>query len=135
MTIQRRPTPTISIPIQTTHGHQNHLLFFLISGQGYFTFHYQHTKYTTEMVEENKNKQSQAWVSSKRKKGEVCDIFVHSVFLWTHANIYSHKPLAMLTYLLALVNSGSSKVFLDVSLPQLLSIGQFSRLVCSFHFS
>ena len=44
VTIHRRPTPTIST-IQNTHGHQNCLVVFLISGQGYFTFLYQHTKH------------------------------------------------------------------------------------------
>ena len=37
---------------QTTHDHQNRRVVFLISGQWYFTFRYQHTKYTTERVEE-----------------------------------------------------------------------------------
>ena len=38
----------------------------LISDQEYFT----------ERVEEKNNKQIQTWVSSKRKKGEVCDTFL-----------------------------------------------------------
>ena len=54
----------------------DHLVVFLISGQGYFTFLYRPTTYTTERVKEKKNKQSQAWVSSKHKKGEVCDTFL-----------------------------------------------------------
>ena len=64
-------------------------MVFLIYGKGYFTLLYQHIKYTTEWVEEKKNKQSRAWVSSKRKKGEVCDTFVLlSVHLQAIAGVY-----------------------------------------------
>ena len=49
-----------------------------ISGQGYFTFLYGHTKHNIHNREggRKENKQSRTWVSSKRKKGEVCDIFL-----------------------------------------------------------
>ena len=48
-------TPPTDLTISTnqiTNGHQNRLVVFLIFGQGYFAFLYQHTKYTTERVEE-----------------------------------------------------------------------------------
>ena len=38
-----------------------------------------------------KKEQSRYWVSSKRKKGEVGDTFVHSVFLWVNASVYSSE--------------------------------------------
>ena len=46
--------------------------------QGYFTFLYKHIEDNihNREVEEKKNKQARTWVSSKRKKGEVCDTFV-----------------------------------------------------------
>ena len=47
MTIHHWLTPTISTN-QTTHGHQNCLLVFLISGQGYFTFLYWYAKHNWE---------------------------------------------------------------------------------------
>ena len=56
MTIHHWPTPTISTN-QTTPGHQNRLVVFLISGQGYFTFLYQQTKYNRE--DERKEEQNQ----------------------------------------------------------------------------
>ena len=112
---------------QTTHGHQNRLVVFLISGQGYFTFLYQHTKYTTEWMEE-KNKQSRAWVSSKHKRGEVCDTFVQlSVHLQAIAGVYLRKtptkPQGMLTHLLTLVNPAyvGQQVLATVSLVSSLS--------------
>ena len=78
-----------------------------------------------------KNKQSWAWVSSKRRKVEVCDTFVLlSVCLEAIGSVYSHetstKPRGMLTHLLALVNPASVRqqllsaaflTFPDYSLP------------------
>ena len=120
-------------------------MVFLISGQGYFTFLYQHTKYTTDWVKEKKNKQSLAWVSSKRKKGEVCDTFVHSVCLSANVSVYSSetptKPLGMLTHFFTLVNPASSQVFLDRQLPPIsvdwsvLSTGLFCPLLLTDSFS
>ena len=46
---------------------------------GVFHIFFTNTQNTTSHnreVEEKKNKQSRTWVSSKHKKGEVCDIFV-----------------------------------------------------------
>ena len=57
----------------------------LISGQGYFTFLYEHTKNNIHNRESGRkeNKQTRTWVSSERKKGEVCDTFAQlSVHLW-----------------------------------------------------
>ena len=49
----------------------------LISGQGYFTFLYGHTKHNIHNREGGgkENKQTRTWVSSKSKKEEVCDTF------------------------------------------------------------
>ena len=106
MTIHRRPTPTISTN-QTTHGHQNRLVVFLISD----TFLYKHTKYTTEGWKKRRTN-NRVWVSSKLKKGEVSDTFVQpSVHLQAITSVYlretATKPLGMLTHLLALVNPAS----------------------------
>ena len=70
------------------------------------------TQLTTERMKEKKNKQSCAWVSSKRKKGEVGDTFVELfMHLQAIARVYSRKtstkPLGMLTDLLGLVNTAS----------------------------
>ena len=50
----------------------------LISGQGYFTFLYGRTKHNIHNQEggRKENKQTRTWVSSKLKKGEVCDTFL-----------------------------------------------------------
>ena len=86
-------------------------MVFLIFGRGYFTFLYQLTKSTTEGVERKKNKQTRTWVCSKCKKEEVCDIFVQlCVSVGQRERVFeqnSHKPWAMPTYLLALVNPAS----------------------------
>ena len=122
MTIHRRPTPTISTN-QTSHGHQNRLVVFLISGQGYFTFLYQPKGW-----KKKKNKQSQAWVSSKHKKGEVCDTIVHSVGLRERVlEQNSHK---------ATRNADSFSqpgIFKDLS--RLSASSNFCRLVCSLDWS
>ena len=47
----------------------------LISGQGYFTFPYIHTKHNLHGGRKE-NKLARTWVSSKRKEGEVCDNFL-----------------------------------------------------------
>ena len=50
----------------------------LMSSQGYFTFPYGHTKHNIHKREsgrKEKKKQTWTWVSSKRKKGEICDTF------------------------------------------------------------
>ena len=50
----------------------------LMSSQGYFTFPYGHTKHNIhnrESGRKEKKKQTWTWVSSKRKKGEICDTF------------------------------------------------------------
>ena len=54
------------------------LVVSLISGQGYFTFLYVHIKHKILNQEGGgkENKQTWTWVSSKRKKGEVCDTFL-----------------------------------------------------------
>ena len=70
VTIHCRPTPTI-LTSQTTHGHLNRLVGFLITGQGYFTFLYQHTKYTTQEVEENKNNHELGLAPSARTENSV----------------------------------------------------------------
>ena len=80
-----------------------------------------------------KNKQSRAWVSARMEKSVTL-----LCILWANASVYSNetptKPLGLLTHFLALVNPASSNVFLDRQLPQLLSTGLFSWLVCSAHF-
>ena len=81
-----------------------------MSGLGYFTFLYQHTKYTIERMEEKNN--HGLWLVLSAREGGVCDTFVLlSVHLQAITGGYlretSTKPLGMLTYLIALVNPAS----------------------------
>ena len=63
-------------------------MVFLIFGQGYFTFLYQHTKYTTKEVKEKKNNHEFRLVPSTRGR-EVCSNFVQlSVFLLAIVCVY-----------------------------------------------
>ena len=73
VTIRRWPTPTI--PSSWPSDRQ---VVSLVSGQGYFTFLYGHTKHNIHKREgrRKENKQTRILVSSKRKKGEVCDTFL-----------------------------------------------------------
>ena len=91
-------------------------MVFLISGLGYFTFLYQHTKYTTERVEEKNNHGLGLTPSVSREKSVTL-----LCILWANASVYLReiltKPLRILNHLLALVNPEYSKVFLDRQLP------------------
>ena len=57
------------------------LLVSLISGQGYLTFLYRHSKQNiyNQAGGRKEKKQTRAWVSSRRKKGEGSDTFLSSV--------------------------------------------------------
>ena len=86
----------------------------LIFSQGYFTFLYGHQKHNIHNREggRKENKQTRTWVSTKRKKGEVCDTFVQlSVHLQAIAGVYSSeiptKSPGMLTHSLTLANPAS----------------------------
>ena len=56
----------------------DHLVISLIYGQGYYTFLYGYTKHYIHNREfgRKENEQSWTWVSSKRKKGEICNTFL-----------------------------------------------------------
>ena len=71
-------TPLVGPHYLNLLNHSDRLVVSLISGQGYFTFLYQHTKHNihNREVGRKRNKQTRTWVSSKRKKGEVCDTFL-----------------------------------------------------------
>ena len=86
-----RPTTTISTT-QSRHGHQ--IVLWLLSSpvRLYFTFLYGHTKHniSNRAGGRKENKPTRTWVSSKRKKGEVCDTFVLlSVHLQAIVSVYS----------------------------------------------
>ena len=87
--VLRWPTPTISTSLNHS-GPSDCLVVSLISGLGYFPFLYGHTKHNIHTWEggRKENKQTRTWVSSKRKKGEVCDTFVQlSVHLQVIASV------------------------------------------------
>ena len=96
----------------------------LISGQDIlhcFT-NTQDTTYPTERVDEKKDKQSRTWVSSKRKKGEVCDTICSFLFTWggAIASVYPSEiptqTTGTLTHPLTLANPDSGSTGLS-SLP------------------
>ena len=114
MTVHYWPTPTHYLNLLNHSWPSNHLVVYLISGQGYFTFLYGHTKHNIHNQEggRKENKQSRTLVSSKRKKGEVCDTFtLLSVHLWASMSVYSSeiptRPPGMLTHPLTLANLAS----------------------------
>ena len=79
-----------------------------------------------------KREQTRTWVSSKRKKGEVCDIFVQlSVHLHAITSVYSSeiptKSPGMQTHLLTFANLASVSTGLAPAL--------FCWLSCSVEFS
>ena len=109
MTIHRRPTPTISTN-QITHGHQNRLVAFLISGWGISHF-FTNTQNTQPRGLKKRKINNRTWVSSKCRR-EVCDTFVQlSVHFAGYCEgvfaLNSRKPQGMLTNLLTLVNPAS----------------------------
>ena len=104
------------------------LVVSLISDQRYFTFLYRHAKYNIHN-REKRNKQTRTWISSKGKKGEVCNTFlafcgllhacIRAKFLQSHQEcwlILSRWPTQPLS-------------------PQALAPALFCRLPCSVHFS
>ena len=116
------------------------VVFFSSLARGISHF-FTDTQSTTERVEEkNKqtNKQTRAWVSSKRKKERSLWHFL--CIRWVNASVYSSKiltkPLAMLTCLLALVNPASvgQQVLAVVFLTPVLlsSLHCFHLLTASF---
>ena len=98
------------------------------------------TTYITERIEEKKKKQSRAWVSSKRRKGEVCITFMLlSVYLQAIVSVYSSeiptKSLEMLTHPLTLSNTTLGPHNLAVGFPRLLLTALFCLLLCSAYCS
>ena len=122
-----RPTPYINHWIYSCPSHR--LVVSLISGQGYFTFLYGHTKHNREEGRKE-NKQTQTWVSSKRKKGEVFDTFLAFCEL-SRACILTKLPQShqeCWLIFLCWLNRPESTVSSNCSLlPTVL----FCRLVCS----
>ena len=67
-----------------------HQVFFLISGQGYFTFLYRYAKHSREGGgKEQTNKYGLGSASSARRGKVHVTLFVHSMFLWVNASVYS----------------------------------------------
>ena len=104
-----------------------------ISGQGYFTFLYGHTKHNIHNRERGRkeNKQTRIWFSSKPKKGVVCDNFAElSAHLWANASVYSGeiptKLPGTLTHPLMLANAASEST--GPSSCSLLFTASFCRL-------
>ena len=83
-------------------------------------------------MEEKKNKQTRTWVSSKRKKGEVCDTFVKlSVHLQTIASVYSSEiPTKPLERSLIFSRWPTRHLSPQVPVPTLVC-----RLLCSLPWS
>ena len=111
----------------------DHLVVYLISDQGYYTFLYRYAKHTTAKTKEKKNEQTRAWVSSKRQKGKLYATLLCSspCISWlSQARILretSTKSLGMLTHLLtALFPSSHCLLLLTVSFS-----GQLSQADCS----
>ena len=77
--------PTISTN-QTTHGHSNRLVVFLISRQRYFPFLCQHTKYTTEVMEEKNKQTNRLKLSPNARRGSPRHFLC---FLWANTSVYS----------------------------------------------
>ena len=71
VTIHHRLTPSY-LNFLNHSWPSDRLVVSLISGQGYFTFLYRHTKHNREGGRKE-NKQTRTWVNSKCKKGEVSD--------------------------------------------------------------
>ena len=76
VTMHRRLSPLSQLPKPLMAIRR--LVVSLISDQVYFTFLYRHTKNNIHNREggRKENKQTQTWVSSKCKKGEVCNTFL-----------------------------------------------------------
>ena len=99
-------------------GSSDRLVVSLISGQGYFTLPYGHTKHNIHNREGGRKEQTWILVSSKRKKGEVCDTFLAFCELsqaCIRAKLLAESP-GMLTHLLTLANQASGSTGLDPAL-------------------
>ena len=69
-----------------------HLVVFLISGRGYFTFLYRYAKHNREGGrKEQTNKHGLGSAPSKRRGEVYVTLFVHSVFLWVNTSVYSSE--------------------------------------------
>ena len=83
---------------------------------------------------EKKEIQTWTWVSTKRKRGKVCDTFLAFCVLWANTSVYLSeiptKPRGMLTHFLALVNRASAHKFLQPPFWLLLT-ALFSALLSS----
>ena len=91
-------------------------------------------------MKEKKNKQSRAWVYSKRKKGEVYDILCRSPWICMLSRVcirakfpQSHKE--MLTHLLTLANTSSQSTGSNSNLSRASASLDFCRLPCSLDWS
>ena len=117
----------------------NRLVVSLITGKEYLTFLNGHTKQNIHNwdVGRKENKQTRTWVSSKRKKGEVCSTFlafcelswayIRAKFPQSHQErwlIHSRWPTRPL-----------DPHILAVGFPWLLLTALSCRLLCSVHFS
>ena len=112
------------------------LVVSLISGQGYFTFLYGHTKHNIHNREggRKENKQSRTWVVQAQEERS---LWYFSSILWAITNVYSSetptKSPGMLTHLLTLANPASQST--GSSSCSLLPTAQFCRLFSSASFS
>ena len=102
-----------------------------ISSQGYFTFLYGHKKHNIHNREggRKENKQTQTWISFKRKKREVCDTFL-AFYELSQVCIQSEiltKGSGMLTHPFTLANPPSGST--DPSSCSLLPTVVFCRLL------
>ena len=111
----------------------------LISGQEYFTFLYEHTKYNQEGG--RKEKKHGLGLAPNARKGEVCDTFMLlSVHLQAIASVYSSeiptKSPGMLTHLLTLAIPACGSTHLSSRLLSpadclVLTTSLFCLLLCS----
>ena len=86
-----RPT-TLSQLYYTTPWPVIHLVVFLISGQGYFTYLYIYAKNNRESRrKEQTNKHELGSAPRARRREVYVTFFVHSVFLWANASVYSSE--------------------------------------------
>ena len=88
----------------------------------------QDTTYTTERVEEKKNKQALIWFSSKHKKGEAWALFLHSMLLWL-SRARTRKFPGTLTYPITLADPASGSAGPSSKLSSRLSLTSSS--LCS----
>ena len=69
-----------------------HQVFFLISGQRYFTFLYRYAKHNREGGKKEQTNIYGLGSAPSARSGEVyVTFYVHSVFLWTNASVYSSE--------------------------------------------